>query len=204
MTNPQRHDITIVQGATFAPDYYWYSQLVSKAITAVTPGLPTSFTATAHGLPTQPVPAWFQSLKGSISQINTLGPPGNVADGEYTMITRTSVNTFDALLLNTDGLVYTSGGYVLFYGVRDLTGYTGRAQIRATRESTATLVDLTTANTGIVIDAANGAVGMRITAAATAALDFSCAVYDLELIDGSGAVTRLMYGDVKLFKETTR
>lgn len=133
MTSPQRHDITIVQGATFAPDYYWYSQLVSKAITAVTPGLPTSFTATAHGLPTQPVPAWFQSLKGSISQINT-STPGVVDDGEYITIVRTSANTFDATLLNTDGLTYTSGGYVLFYGVRDLTGYTGRADSRHARK----------------------------------------------------------------------
>jgi len=204
VTSPQRYDITIVQGATFAPDFYWYSQLVSKAITAVTPGLPTSFTATAHGLPAQAVPAWFQSLKGSISAINTPGPPGDVTAGEYTMITRTSANTFDALLLNTDGLVYTSGGYVLFYGVRDLTGYTGRAQIRASRENSATIASLTSANSGIVIDAANGAVGMRISATDTAALDFNCAVYDLELIDGSGVVTRLMYGDVKLFKETTR
>jgi hypothetical protein len=86
----------------------------------------------------------------------------------------------------------------------NLTGYTGRMQIRQSITAATTIADLTTANGGIVITPATGTVQAVISAASTAAMSFSSAVYDLELVAGDGTVTRLVQGSVTLSKEVTR
>lgn len=89
----------------------------------------------------------------------------------------------------------------------DITGYTARMQIRQTLTSTGFLVELTTENGGITLtDPTNGVFQLLITAVATAALDFTTAVYDLELIDtgDTGEVTALLEGVMTLSKEVTR
>lgn len=88
--------------------------------------------------------------------------------------------------------------------VINLTGYTARMQIRPTLADTNILLDLTTANGKLAIDGPNGKVTIQLTATETAALDFVTAVYDLELVSGSGAVTRLLKGTISLDKEITR
>ena len=87
----------------------------------------------------------------------------------------------------------------------DLTGYTGRMQIRQNVSASTTIADLTTANGGIVINGATGTVTAKIAATDTSAMTFSQAVYDLELIAPDGiTVTRLVQGGVTLSKEVTR
>lgn len=87
----------------------------------------------------------------------------------------------------------------------NLTGYTGRMQIRPSVTSSTTIADLTTANGGIVITGATGTVTAKIAATSTAAMTFTTAVYDLELIAADGVtVTRLVQGNVTLSKEVTR
>jgi hypothetical protein len=97
---------------------------------------------------------------------------------------------------------------------RNLTGYTARMQVRpgVNRETTeAPLIDLTTGD-GITITGVEGKIEIVISAAETAALDFAPAVgavsgigvYDLELVSGSGEVTRLLQGNVTLDPEVTR
>jgi hypothetical protein len=89
--------------------------------------------------------------------------------------------------------------------VVDLTGYTGRMQIRASYTAATTIADLTVANGGIVIVGATGSVTAHITATATAAMNFVQAVYDLEMVAPDGVtVTRLIQGAVTLSKEVTR
>lgn len=85
----------------------------------------------------------------------------------------------------------------------DLTGYTARCQIRETIASVTDLVELTTENGGITITALEGKIELLITATATAALTFTTAVYDIELINGT-EVIRLVGGKVTLDKEVTR
>jgi hypothetical protein len=88
--------------------------------------------------------------------------------------------------------------------VIDLTGYSARMQIRASIDSTSTLLSATNANGQLVITAAQGKVTLTLTATETAALDFSTGVYDLELVSGAGVVTRLVEGSVTLSKEVTK
>ncbi len=87
----------------------------------------------------------------------------------------------------------------------NLTGYTARMQVRQKHTSAdPPALNLTTENGGIALGGAAGTVAVRAEAAATAALDFKRGVYDLELVDGSGTVTRLIEGNVVVTPEVTR
>jgi len=85
----------------------------------------------------------------------------------------------------------------------DLTGYTGRMQIRETVDSTTVLLDLNTSNGGMALGGVAGTITLASTATVTAALSFDTAVYDIELVIGA-AVTRVIEGKVKLSPEVTR
>jgi len=85
----------------------------------------------------------------------------------------------------------------------NISGYTGRMQIRRNINSDTFQVDLTTENGGIeIIDAAAGSFKVVITPTQTASL--LNGVYDLEIQDGSGNVTRLLQGSVTVNPEVTR
>jgi hypothetical protein len=86
----------------------------------------------------------------------------------------------------------------------NLTGYTARMQVRATLESASTLVELTTANSGIALGGTAGTITLTIAAADTAALTSGRGVYDLELVSGSGIVTRLLQGVATISRNVTR
>lgn len=85
----------------------------------------------------------------------------------------------------------------------DLAGYTARMQVRRTVESSSSMIALTTENGGIEIDGDEGAVTVRMTATQTAAIT-SSGLYDIELIDNSGNVSRMVQGEFKLSLEVTR
>jgi len=86
----------------------------------------------------------------------------------------------------------------------DLTGYTARLQIRPTVRSDSIYLDATTENGFLQIDAANGKVTLTVSATATSAFDWATGVYDLELEDSSGVVSRLSQGAVKVSFGVTR
>ena len=88
--------------------------------------------------------------------------------------------------------------------IRNLTGYTARMKIRATKDSDTVLLDLTMGSGLTIPTPANGEILISLTAAQTAAYTTVNAVYDLELVDGSGDVERLLQGTVTLSKEVTR
>jgi hypothetical protein len=85
-----------------------------------------------------------------------------------------------------------------------LTGYTARMQVRATLESASTLVELTTANSRIALGGTAGTITLTISATDTAALTAGRGVYDLELVSGSGIVTRLLQGVCTISRNVTR
>ena len=88
--------------------------------------------------------------------------------------------------------------------VMNLTGYTARMQVRQSIASSVILLNLTTENGGIVIDALTGTIKLTQTALQTAAYTWRRGVYDLELMSPSGFVTRLMQGAVETSPEVTR
>ena len=86
----------------------------------------------------------------------------------------------------------------------NLTGYTARLQVRSTLESASTIVELTTANGRIALGGAAGTITLTISATDTAALTAGRGVYDLELVSGSGIVTRLLQGVATISRNVTR
>jgi hypothetical protein len=86
----------------------------------------------------------------------------------------------------------------------NLTGYTARMQVRATLEAASTLVELTTANSRIALGGTAGTISLTISATDTAALTSGRGVYDLELVSGSGIVTRLLQGVATISRNVTR
>ena len=102
----------------------------------------------------------------------------------------------------------------------DLTNYQARMQIRSTKESTSLIcnlsssldvdgtgLSLTPASASLVLPKTSGSIGIYISAASSSLFSFSEAVYDLEIVSGSGAgqsVTRILEGKIKLSKEVTR
>jgi len=93
-------------------------------------------------------------------------------------------------------LVYKVSGIPL-----DLTGYTVRAQIRSTPQST-----LIKAFTTTIPNPTNGNIVMELLATETAELNFVSAKYDVELIPPTGEeyASRILQGDVLLSKEITK
>jgi hypothetical protein len=95
----------------------------------------------------------------------------------------------------------------------DLTGYSGRMQIRPAIGSTTTYLCLSSSlqsdGTGLnfsgsagINPPASGTIGIYISAATSSALTFNEGVYDLEIASGS-FVARLLQGNVQLSKEVT-
>ena len=99
----------------------------------------------------------------------------------------------------------------------DLTNYTGRMQLKDKIGGSTTYITLSSSlapdGTGLNFsgsDSANpptsGTIGVFISAHSSSALNFTKAVYDLEIISGStdcAVVTRLLQGTVTLDKEVT-
>lgn len=86
----------------------------------------------------------------------------------------------------------------------NITGYTARMQIRKSYHSDSFEIELTTENSGIVIDGPTGKVSLYISNTGTSALSFSDGVYDLELIDVSADVIKFLRGSVSVIEEVTK
>jgi len=86
----------------------------------------------------------------------------------------------------------------------NVTGYSASMQIRTTIASPTSLMDLTSANSKIVVGGVNGKFTITITAAEAAALSWVTAVYDLEIISPGGTVIRILKGSVTVDPEVTR
>jgi hypothetical protein len=95
----------------------------------------------------------------------------------------------------------------------DLSGYSGRLQIRPSIGSTTSYLCLSSSlqpdGTGLNFSGSNGAtpptsgsIGIYISAITSSMLTFSTGVYDLEIASGS-FVARLLQGNVQLSKEVT-
>ena len=100
----------------------------------------------------------------------------------------------------------------------DLTGYSGRMQIRPSATSDVVYLTLSSSldacGTGLNFSGSNGttpptsgSIGVYISAASSSALNFNQGVYDLTIYSGSGDCTyvvRLLEGNVQLSQDVTR
>jgi hypothetical protein len=196
MITPAKVDLTIYQGATFSPQFYWLGPLIGVPVTVVTPGVPTVVTAPAHLLPAQTTRGWFGKMGSSLAPV-LQNDEADIGIANAFQVTKVSADTL-SVLVNTQGLTY-SGGQGAFYHnpPRDLTDYTARLRAWSTADDVTPVIDLQSPD-GVVIDALNGGVQPFMSATDTDALDFTKLTYDLEVTDGDGVVTRLFRGTLTL------
>jgi hypothetical protein len=83
----------------------------------------------------------------------------------------------------------------------NLTGYTGRMQLRSKFDSTAVLT-LSTANGGMTITGPTGTIDLIATATQMELIDPGIYVYDLELTSGS-TIQRLIQGQITVRAQVT-
>jgi hypothetical protein len=189
-------DITIEQGTTFNKKINWYGDgLMIREIETVASGCPTVIGISAHGLPSVgKTPIYIQDVRGA-RNLNT--------KGREVLATYIDADSF-SVPLNTQNQTYVTGSGCVHYIVpKNLTSWTARMDIRDCVDDATPLVSLTSP-ADIVISIVNAEIQIIIDADVTAALDFDAGVYDLELEDASGNVTRLIEGNVAFTKEVTR
>lgn len=195
MSAPIKLNLKVYQGATFRETLRWESSTkVYKPITAITKAAPIVITATDHGIP----PGWRAKIT-NVSGMKEI----NSGENYYTITDTTSdtvtINSINALNYSD----YTTGGVLEYNQPVDLTGYTGRMQIRPKLESAEIILELTSANGRIVIDEVNSTISLVINAEDTALLNFTGAVYSMELVSGTEVVP-FINGSITLVKEVTR
>ena len=86
----------------------------------------------------------------------------------------------------------------------NLTGYTAQMQVRSTVESSAVIVEASSANNRVDIQGGTGVVTVTIPANVTSTLDFTDGVYDLKATAPGGAVSRYLAGEVTFSRAVTR
>ena len=84
--------------------------------------------------------------------------------------------------------------------VMNLTGYSVASKMRSTHDSS-TVVGTFTCT---ISDASAGQITMQMTNSTTAAIEEGIYVYDLEITNSAGTVTRIMEGNINVNPEVTR
>ena len=82
----------------------------------------------------------------------------------------------------------------------NLTGYSAASKFRLTHDSS-TVVGTFTCT---ISDASAGEITMQMTNSTTAAIEEGIYVYDLEITNSAGTVTRIMEGNITVNPEVTR
>lgn len=186
--------LTIKQGKTFSLVLRWSAEpYITKLITAITRAAPARITAAAHGMPD----GWRAAVvsAGGMRQINAENYPPK--DGEYRKVTKIDADTITLPHVNsTDYTAYTSGGYLHYLTPVSLASCTARLTIRDKVGGTA-LISLDSASLGgIALDNTAKTITITLSATVTAALTWTRGVFELEIQNGSGVVTQLLYGTV--------
>ena len=89
--------------------------------------------------------------------------------------------------------------------VVNLTGYaSGEMDLRQEVDSSSVITTLTTSNGGIALGGAAGTVTLTISASDTGNLSVQDGVYDLEIVDGSSNVFRILEGTFEVRGEVSR
>ena len=185
-------DFDVQAGETFHPTLRWGSGLyASKPITAISKATPVVVTAAGHGLPN----GWPCACVGvqGMTQINDPRyPPTNWRFG--------NVLTPDTVQLNevssAEYTAYTSGGFLVYDTPATLAGMTFTMNLYSDPECEGVLTSLVSTNPAqIAVDDTLKTITPHLQ---TAALTWDTAYYRLDVADGSGVVTELLRGIIRI------
>ena len=195
MSSPIKLNLKVYQGATFREPLRWESSTkVYKPISGITKSAPIVINAVGHGIPV----GWRTKVT------NVVGMTDINSAEVYHIVTEVTSDTVTINAVNALGFKdYISGGVLEYNAPVELAGYIGRMQIRSNLTDPEVILELTSANGGIVIDDVAKVITIVITAAQSALLNFASAAYSLELVQGLDVVPFLT-GNISLVQEVTR
>lgn len=197
---PAKINFKLYQGATFEQALRWESSTkVYAPISNITKSAPITITLSDPQL--QPPIGWRVRVTNVAGMKEINMPEGtyytatNVGDGVV------SLNQINSLSYST----YTSGGVLEYNTPASLAGYSARMQIRKKLRDQEVVLVLSTDNGGVVLDNWTKTITIRANAEQTSLLNFSSAVYDLELVHNlTGRTYRFAEGSITLKAEVTR
>lgn len=199
----RRADLKILQGKTFVHVLRWQKEpVIYKAISAIQQSAPVRITANSHNLP-DGWPVAVASVKG-MTQINARSSQiDDLCEDDFHKATVIDGHVIELNSINAaDFKPYQSGGCLMFYTPADLTGYKFRMQIKR-RQGGELLLELTSENSRIAVDALRHVLTLTISDEDTAEIDWKRGVFDLEAESEDGIVTLLAFGNVSVVKEVT-
>jgi len=198
-----KKDLKIIRGKTFELELRWQQRpIVYKPITGITRAGSAVVEAVGHGIPD----GWLTvvtDVKG-VTGINAKDPL-RITGRDYRVASYVDPDHVELNDFNTAGLDdYISGGFIQYFTPVDLTGYTARMKIKDGYGGS-TLIELTTANFMILIDAAAYKTRVVIPASTTELITWDSGVYDLEMVspDTEPVVTEAISGAVVVEDEVT-
>ena len=194
MTSPTKINFKVYQGSTFRETLRWESSTkVYATITDISKTAPVIITAANHGVPE----GWRFKVTGALGM-------KEINSDNYIIATNADTNTITVNNINAlNYTTYTGSGVLEYNQPVDLAGYTARMQIRTKLDSDTIVHELTTENSGIVINNATKTIELVIPASTTETFNFTTGVYSIELVNGS-EVTPFANGSITLVKEVTR
>jgi len=194
-------NLVIRQDDTFTRVIRWETTpLIYKAITTIANVAPVLITAAGHGLTT----GWKVAVRDVVGMLDINAKGNPPLDNEFAPCTVVDPNTVSINTISAASFdAYISGGYLVYYTPQDLTGYTARMKIKDRIGGNILETLITQAGTGFVVDSTAKTITLTILPADTKLLTFTRAVYDLEMVSASGAVTAILAGYITLTKEIT-
>ena len=197
MTTPL-FEVEMDQGADWNVVINWYGDGVFRApIEEIDPGYPTQIRVSTHLLPSSSdTPVIISGVQGAeiLNSSNTAVELCTRVDADYFTVP-----------VSTIACEWVPGtGEITWNKPTDLTSFTARCQLRSKWYSGTIITEMTTENTGITLDSNDGSIALNRIASVTAALGFTKAYGDIEVISAAGIVTRVARLVVAFQRETTR
>ena len=192
------YELDMDQGADWDATVHWYGGATFRAaIEEIDPGYPTIIRVTGHLLPSaSPTPIVISGVQGAEIL--------NSTDSVLELCTYVDEDYFTVPVSTRTCEWVVDSGEITYIQPTDIANFTARCQLRSKWYSGTVIHEFTTENGGITLDANDGSILLSCTAAETAAMDYSRAYGDIELISSLGKVTRVARLIVDFSREMTK
>lgn len=193
---------SVRKGETFISRLRWgIAPYQFSAITAISQPIPLRMTVPLHGLPDR----WPVIVMGHPSIPSSRVRVAVVVDANtielYTKAPPDSTQPY-LIMDGSDFGAYTSGAFLVSPTPMNMSGYSARMHIKASKGDAAPLLALASGGQGITVDDADKFIEITITAAQSEAMAGRRAVADLEMVSGD-VVSRIADIKFRFLDEST-
>ena len=196
-------DLNIRRGETFRLGVRWHSETwLYAAIDTISKGAPVAITtASPHGIPN----GWEVAVvdAAGLTQLNATGNPPKAKDmrrSTFVSATTIEINPISSAAFSA----HRQGtGYLAWLSPMPLAGCSARMQIRSGAGGDILFSLTSSPGGGILLDDAEKAIEITLTAEQAESAASASGAYDLEVLSPGGVVTALLEGAVTFGTEIT-